>query len=128
MEERVQRVAMRVRIFCKLKPTYPGSATEMALVRVVAEAEAGNGREEFWLDGWHAVNKSPASKPQRNGDKLYLCERAPLQAFPAALDPLGATWDNLEQCWRLRVAKNFPEKFVPWLQSFPFEGSGSELG
>jgi hypothetical protein len=119
LQERTQRVGMKVKIFCDLKPLYPGSESEAIFVRVEADTELGRHREKFTINGWQIFAEQPESKPQAKDETFYVHDRAGLDAVPGLLEPLRLNWDHYQQCWRLRAAKNFPEKFVPWLESLP---------
>ena len=41
--------------------------------------------------------------------------------FPTLIEALNAKWDEYQTSWRVRLTKNFPEIFVPWLNSLPAE-------
>jgi hypothetical protein len=119
LRERTRQVAMRVKVACVVKPTYPGSKSEVVSIRVTAESEAGDRAESFTAAGWQP--DISAAKPKRKNDDgtIYLHDRAPLEEFSRLFEPLEAKWDGYMQSWRVRLSKNFPEKFVPWLESLP---------
>ena len=124
IKERTRLVPVKVKLRCQLRPTYQGSNTEAAYLRVQAEFEGG-AKEECGREGWY----EPANYGRANGHKpkngnngiISLLDRSAQRHFPARLEELGARWDDYYSCWRLALNKKFPELFLPWLQALPAE-------
>jgi len=114
LEQRIRRVTLTVKINVALQPTYPGATTESAFITVTA---TGAGREEKYVSGgWQDWSEGKAAK-----NEVVIYNRAVLDRVPATLAPLGLKWNNFDQCWTLRVTKNFPETFTAWLATVPVE-------
>ncbi len=121
---RARRVPLPVKITCSLKPINPGSNTEAVFLRVVAEQE--NGEEQFFTSaGWqsmslrYAAHKRKAAPAHDDDGTIPVYDRSAQQHFPRIIETLGAKWDSYGQEWRVRLTKNFPEVFLPWLESIP---------
>jgi SNF2 family DNA or RNA helicase len=118
---RTRLVKAQVKIFCDLKPTYPGSESHAIFIRVVSELE-GSAAEHYGSWGWFVPpeHKPGKADKKRSDDGLIpVMDRSAQRHFPILLESLGAKWDNCQSRWRVRLTKNFPEVFVPWLDSQP---------
>jgi SNF2 family DNA or RNA helicase len=114
-------VPVRLTITCTLQPAYSGSTAEDIVIKTKAEAP-GTPTEKFTPAGWQATQDIPRSQPKKSSaNSLAIPDRRVQAHFPAALEMLGAKWDNFSQEWKLRLTKKTPEIFVLWLKSLPPE-------
>jgi SNF2 family DNA or RNA helicase len=121
--QRTRRVQVAVKLFCELKPTFPGSGTEAVFLRVVAEV-AGDGKEDYGSGGWYSPpSEQLRKKEKKTGDDgvIRLLDRSAQRHFPGLLQALDAKWDDYHAKWRVRLTRAFPEVFVPWLEALPPE-------
>jgi hypothetical protein len=117
---RTHRVAVKVNVYCDLKPTYPGSDKEVVAVRVVA-ARDEEPFEQLSACGWqpHSAAKTSRKKTAAADGLIPLLDRAAQHHFPRLLETLGAKWEDYQQHWRVKLSRTFPETFVPWLAALP---------
>ena len=118
---RIRHFPLPVKIDCSLKPIYLGSSTEGVFLRIVAELEGGQ-QEVFTNNGW--VIPSPnGPRTQRTGTEtdglITVYDRTAQQHFPRLIDTLAGKWEGFHQEWKVRLGKQFPETFLPWLESIP---------
>jgi len=119
IQQRVERVNMRVLISCEIKPTYSyGSDSESLFVQVTAQAEKSRARESFTETGWQSENRLTVPK-SKGKDTIHLYDRSEQDRFPVVLEPLGLKWDVFRGCWYTRLTKNLPNIFLEWVQSVP---------
>lgn len=121
--QRTRRVNVVVKLHCQLKATYPGSGTEAVYLRVSAEIEGG-GVEQCGSWGWFAPphEAQPKAKEKISANGFFsIVNRAAQRHFPGLLENLGAKWDDYHGSWRVRLTKQFPEVFLPWLEKLPPE-------
>jgi hypothetical protein len=118
LNERVRRVKMRVRITGHLKPVYPGSTEEMVCLDFEAVSEDGHRAEFFSPAGW-SKDADPRRLLPKEDQNIKVLDRAALEAVPVLVQTLGATWDSYQQGWKLRLTRNFADKFVSWLATVP---------
>jgi hypothetical protein len=122
LAQRIRRGDVRVKVHCEIKPNYPGSETEAVYIRVMAEIE-GSEPETFGSDGWFRPPNYGESrrKKEKPGDSIPLVDRSAQKHFPRLIEALEAKWDAYHVKWRVRLTRNFPETFLPWLDSLPPE-------
>ena len=122
--QRTQRLNLVVKLFFELKPTYHGSDTQAVFIRVTSELE-GAKAEHLTPAGWcvpgYQMQRPPEPHPGTGPDFIPLVDRSAQRHFPGKIEALGAKWDNYRAAWCVRLAKSFPEIFVPWLESLPPE-------
>jgi SNF2 family DNA or RNA helicase len=90
--------------------------SEIVYMRVVAEDAEGLRREELRKTDWHIVNQ-----PVPADGKLMRFNRRLLYRFPFLIEPLVSSWDATEESFRVRLTKNFPERFQAWAKALPKE-------
>jgi hypothetical protein len=117
--QRTRRMAVAVKVSCRLKPTYVGSSTEALDIQVTAKVEGG-GPERCATWGWDSVNYSGRQRRTPKSDGFIpVVDRSLQAAFPRKLEELSAKWDDYSASWRVRLSKTFPEVFLSWLESLP---------
>ena len=121
--EKVERIKLSPKMVCTIKPYYHGSPTEAIFFQVTAQSERGKAFEKLYPAGWQTIHAYPSPFQQQRRiaepEKMRLFERDALRSFPDALENLGAKWDDISQTWRYRLIKQWPDKFIPWLQGLP---------
>ena len=125
LAERTRRVEVVVKLHGELKPTYRGSSTDAAFLRVTAQIEGGQ-QELCGASGWFAPpNYSRAAQRKKSqaasNGMIPLVDRSAQRHFPGRLETLGAKWDNYQSCWRVALNRKFPELLLSWLASLPPE-------
>ncbi len=111
----VEDRSLQVRISLELRGK-AGSETEVVHLRVVAEDGEGLRREEFRKDEWKIV-----FQPLAGGAKLMRFNRQLLHRFPFLIEPIVSSWDGQEGAFRVRLTRNFPERFQAWAKALPKE-------
>ncbi|MBL9169002.1 MAG: DEAD/DEAH box helicase [Verrucomicrobiales bacterium] len=124
LASRTRRIEVGVKIFCDLRPSYPGSDKESLFVRVLAE-QADAKVERFAGNGWEVVPQPGAKKSKPSSDGLIpVVDRSALDHFPAVLEGLELKWEQFAGGWRGKLTKEFPELFISWIAALP---SGIEV-
>ena len=118
IEDQEMHVSLKLRLNQKLT----GSESEQLLVETEATDEDETRREVLEREGWIVAERSA----REGRETIFRYKRKELRRFPLLLDPLNLTWDAGKACFRARVTKTFPEKFVAWYESLP-EGLDIEL-
>lgn len=121
LRERVSTIEMKVRIRCELMLPYDDNGAEWMHCAVLAEADTTMPVEWYAVSGWRPKLEGPPLKPPKAGDGITLCDRTLMNRTPEFLAPLGLNWSDIDQCWRIRVTKTFPDKFAAWLAQVPPE-------
>jgi hypothetical protein len=113
IQARTRQVKLEVVIKCKVRTPASGNS-EQCFVEFVAGSTDTGMLEHYAPAGWQAL-------AQRNDESehLYLFDRSALEAARDLPSGLGASWEMAEQCWRVRVTRNFPDKFLEWYQQVP---------
>ncbi len=111
VEDRSLEVTISVEIRGKAQ-----AESEMVYLRVVAEDAEALRREEFRKDDWFIIHQ-----PQPQGGKLMRFNRLILHRFPFLIEPLISSWDATEEAFRVRLTRNFPERFQAWAKALPSE-------
>lgn len=112
-------VVATVKLFCDLKEQYPGSTRDVLHIRVLAELDMG-ASERFGPGGWEPTSaaKRAGGKPSQ-AELIPVLDRVAQHHVPRLLEALGAKWESYPGTWRVKVNKDFPETFVPWLAALP---------
>jgi hypothetical protein len=137
IKERTEIIKLIPKLVCAVKPYYPGSPSEGLFLEVTAQSEAGQDLEKLYGSGWVPLAPpapsrsffqrfwSPFQTQRRQNppapDKLRVYDRQALRDVPAALELLGAKWDDSSDNWRYRLGKSWPDKVASWLQILPKE-------
>ncbi len=119
LRERVRTVPLRVVIFCALQESFPGSKTEICLIRAQAQSAEGKALETW--DGFWSALKSAKLPEDKRGGVITLFDRGAMRDPRSILLGLDAKWEGYQNAWTLRVTKKFPEHFSNWVRSLPPE-------
>lgn len=111
LERQVEEVNMRARVVMRLNQKLTGSETEQLLVEVTGSDETGSRKEILEKEGWIISERQTGPS-----GFLHRYRREELRRFPAALEPLGLSWDPARKCFKTRLTRAFPERFVQWYQ------------
>lgn len=119
--ERTRRVSAQVKVYCDIKPNYPGGTRENVRIRAISQI-AGQDPERYGPNDWHPESIHPAKKPSVSKDgSLLVIDQSAENHIPKLIESLDAKWDQYHHHWEVRLTKNFPEAFIPWLASVPPE-------
>lgn len=114
LQERIQDQPMKVSLNMRLNQKLTGAESEHLLVEVDATDEGNTRKEVLEKEGWIIAERSA-----NHSSKIYRYERESLRRFPKLLAPMTLSWDPAKRCFRARVTRSFPEKFVEWYESLP---------
>ncbi len=116
LRDRVRQRPLLVTIEFELKRGATTADSEHVTVRVVASDSEGERVEALGKSGWE-VEQQPTD--DGDGTTLYHYDRSALYFFPALLEELRAGFDQGLGLWKIRMTRNFPEKFVKWAGKLP---------
>ena len=119
---RVRTIPLQPCIRAEVKTPWAGHPSEYCYLDVLGVSADATVVEKWAGDGW-----VPTGSSQPPAGELRQLDRAALGALLPPLVMAGFKWDYHSQRWQLRLAKKFPEIFVPFLQSLP-AGTRIELG
>ncbi len=91
-----------------------GGDSEMVHIEVTAADADAYRTEKLERDAWKLHDKQPLP----NG-KLPIIDRHRLSGISRNLSQFGFAYDGGSGCYRCRLTKNFPDKFVAWLDQLP---------
>jgi len=114
LEEEIEDATLQVSVDMRLNQKLAGSETEQLLVNVTAKDPKETRQELLEKEGWIIAGRG--SIPDGT---IFRYHRQSLRRFPEMLDPLGLSWDPTQECFKTRVTRTFPEKFVEWYESLP---------
>jgi SNF2 family DNA or RNA helicase len=118
-------VPLKVKVVCRVAPTYAGSTTESVEIKVAALRPDGERAEHLTNSGWlpeqaHNIVPAAAAKPKVKDDgRIRVYDRSNLEGTARLLDPLEAKYEAYAGAWRVRVTKKLPELFTRWLATVP---------
>jgi len=112
--ERIRVEPMKASLRMRLNQKLTGAESEHLLVEVDAIDEGGTRKEVLEKEGWIISERNPGER-----GKIYRYNREPLKRFPTLLDPMNLSWDPAKSCFRSRITRTFPEKFVQWYEELP---------
>jgi hypothetical protein len=119
LKERVRVATMNVKLCCDLRAQSAYSTTEYIFIRIMAQASVGKHTEEYTVGGWAKSYRKTNADLETEKGMILQYDRRTMADIPELLVALGPQWSHQDGCWRMRAGKDFPEKFVPWLQSLP---------
>jgi hypothetical protein len=111
---RVCTIPLLPRIRAEVKVPWAGHPAEYCYLDVLGVSADATVVEKWVGDAW-----VPAGSSHPPAGELRQLDRALLGALLPPLVMAGFKWDYRSQRWQLRLAKKFPEIFVPFLQSLP---------
>lgn len=113
LEAKIRRFILKPRIFCSLKPTYPGSSKETLCLKAEASDPSSGITMALVNESWNTTTSGSLK------DELFVVDRTFLDAVPEAFETLGAHWDYHDNQWQMRAGKNLPQTLIPWLDQLP---------
>jgi hypothetical protein len=121
MAAKVRVIPLRPRIVGELAQPIVGYDNEFCFLDVLAIHPEGNVAERWTGTTWQSAEKTDGApkKPESPNDPLTTFDRSALADVPRMLEPAGFRWDFGRQRWSIKVTKQFPDRFVPWLKSLP---------
>lgn len=121
LAERTRRVSTRVKVYCDIKSSHPIGSREQVQVRVISETP-GQPSERYGAGGWVPERDHPRKKASvSKNESLFVIDRSARGHIPRLMESLEAKWDQYRNLWEVRLTKNFPDHFIPWLASVPPE-------
>ncbi len=136
LSNRIERIPVTVSIAAEIQPLHPHSPTEDCVITVRATSadqslmEIWNGHT--WLNAarsnpWSG-SRADTTDPVTDRRTIRLLDRSIQDRVPGWMAPLDAKTDDISRQLRVRINKQFPEKFVAWLLSLPPEANVSLKG
>ena len=103
-------------IKCRLDRSSGERPSDALWITVEAAFQADRHREQFMVEGWTAT-RSPKAGEDKNC--ILVDDKSLLDTIPLFLHRLGPSWDVCRRKWKLRVTRDFPERFASWVASLP---------
>jgi hypothetical protein len=130
LRDRVRIVPLRLKIMARLRPSYPGSNSELCSITVSADADGDPGGLTWTGYDWTTSgNVAPARRGRPAKEEIILLhDRSALHDPRSLLVPLEAKWEPFPGEFTVRVTKKFPNAFALWCKSLPPEVELSLVG
>lgn len=116
LEKRVKEEELSVTLELGIDSKATGASSDHMLIKAIAENEVGTRKEMLGREGWEVVEQQ-----DDDGDTLYRYDRRVLRSVGGVIAPMQPSYDTNRECYRVRVTKNFPEKYSEWRETFPEE-------
>ena len=116
LEKRIVEETLTVTLELEIDSNATGASSDHMLIRAAAENKDKTRREILGREGWEVEKQQ-----DDYGDKLFRYDRRILRNIPALIAPMQPAFDANKGCYRVRVTKNFPEKYAGWREGFPPE-------
>lgn len=116
LEERIREEELMVTLHLKIDSKATGANSDHMLIEAVAENSDATRKEVLGREGWEVVEQQGDA-----GETLYRYDRRVLRSVGAVIAPMQPTFDVNRGCYRVRVTKNFPERYAEWREGFPPE-------
>ncbi|MDF1752682.1 MAG: DEAD/DEAH box helicase [Verrucomicrobiales bacterium] len=114
LEKRVKEEELTVTLDLRIDSKATGASSDHMLIQAIAENSKGTRKEILGREGWEVVEQQ-----DDDGATLYRYDRRVLRGVGAVIAPMQPTYDANRGCYRVRVTKNFPEKYAEWRANFP---------
>ncbi|NNE90392.1 MAG: DEAD/DEAH box helicase [Verrucomicrobiales bacterium] len=114
LEKRIKNEPLKVRLELRIASNTTSASSEHMLIKAIAENDTGSRQEILGREGWEIV-----SQPQGEEGVIYRYDRGLLHRVGSLIAPMQPSFDPNTACYRVRVTKNFPEKYTEWLESLP---------
>jgi hypothetical protein len=125
LADKVKVIPLRPRLVAELVQPLIGYDNEFCFVDLLALTPDNEPVERWTGSAWHDVNARTASDDDDEPTAatfegpLQMFDRGGLSDVTRLLDSGGFRWDFARQRWSIKVTRQFPEKFVPWLKTLP---------
>ncbi len=116
LSDRIVEEELHVTLDLKIDGKATGASSDHMLIEAIAENAAGTRKEVMGREGWEVVEQQ-----DDEGDTLYSYDRRVLRSVGGVIAPMQPTYDANKGCYRVRVTKNFPDKYAEWRETFPAE-------
>ncbi|HTI69258.1 MAG TPA: DEAD/DEAH box helicase [Candidatus Limnocylindria bacterium] len=118
---KVKSIPLRPRIVAELVQPIVGYENEFCFLDVLGITPEGKDAERWTGTAWQSVDPEPEVKDStpKVEEPLTMFDRTPLADIPRLVESGGFRWDFGRQRWALKVTRQFPERFVPWLKALP---------
>ena len=118
LRDRVQIVPLTLTLRCELRPSYPGSNSEICVLEVSAKDDEGGTVLEWNGHSW-TTDPSFKQKEGKRNETITVHDRGRLYNPASLVAPLEAKRDGFGGEFTVRVTKKFPDAFAAWLKSLP---------
>lgn len=115
LSERIVDQEMVPKLKLRLSQKLTGSENEQLLLEAEATDADETRKEVLERDGWIVSERNERS----NAETIFRYNRRALRPIPGLVKPLGLTWEAGRKCFRSRITRTFPEKFVAWTEQLP---------
>ena len=119
---KVKSIPLRPRMIAELAQPIVGYDNEFCFLDVLGITPTGEAAERWTGSAWQAtdpVTDKAADATSGLEEPLTMFDRTPLADIPRLVEMGGFRWDFGRQRWALKVTRQFPERFVPWLKALP---------
>ena len=114
LRERVMEVVVAPKLALRMSRRGAAAEAEVVTAEVTAADAGGLCSEVLERDAWRTLETNLPSD-----GRVPWFDRRDLYALPGLLDEMGFSWDQGSRSFRVRLTKNFPVKFVRWLERLP---------
>ncbi len=123
LRDRVRIVPLKLKLTAELRPSYPGSNSEICFITAKAESADDPITMNWTGYGWAAADDAdPGRRDKRSRDEIILLhDRSTLHDPRSLVAPLEAKWEGYRGEFTIRVTKKFPDAFATWCQALPPE-------
>ncbi|MFT5466331.1 MAG: hypothetical protein ACI8UO_001430 [Verrucomicrobiales bacterium] len=115
LSKRIVDQEMIPKLTLRLNQKLTGAESEQLLVEAEATDADGTRREVLEREGWIVTERSDRT----DVETIFRYKRRALRPIPDLIEPLNLTWEVGRRCFRTRVTRTFPEKFVEWCERLP---------
>ena len=115
LESKVRRENFRVEFTARCLPRAEQGGTEHVAVTVEAVSSDGLLRQSLRGHHWDTSRLNP----EEGDDSIRCYDRAALDQTHGSLEKLNASFDLELDAFRVRITKQFPERFLEWARTLP---------
>ena len=112
MKKRVIDLELLPEFNMRLEKGLTSAETEHLVIDITATEKDEIRTEKMRRGGWEVENQKPSK-----GKDLLRFSREKLYAIPDRITEMGLTFDDKLDCFKVRISKQFPEKFADWVES-----------
>ncbi len=114
LRSRLQELHLGVTLTAKLQRLEHDPSTEIVHLSAEASDPEGLRLERLERDVWIVVREPP----EETG-RILRFDRSELEPVAALVRSIATAWDPASSCFRIRITRNFPERFTAWAESLP---------
>jgi hypothetical protein len=114
LSQRVRSSALGAKLSLSLSEQRFNNDSEFLFVTVTAQDESGQRQETLYGDRWSIIAEGESSE-----DYIRHYDRTALEPVTSLLDELTLSWDSVQNRFRAKLTKTFPDKFFQWVTTLP---------